>query len=225
MGYRESIPTTDLGIRDWAGNLSSHLSATPQAYFVSTGDATALASNVSDYNTRLTTATHPDTRTKSTIVAKNVSKAALIARCRTLAKQIDANPAITDQQRTDLGIHIRDREPTPAPIPATKPQVSAIPLGGRQIGISLADELTPNSGRKPDTVMGAYLWLALSEPGAPAPAGTDACKFVGMAKRCNHVITQPATAANKVAWIIAQWVNTRGEAGPESPPVSCSIAA
>jgi len=222
MGTRDFMPTRDLDLEAWAGNFSNRITATPTAYGLTAADATLLASFVADYGARLASAINPATRTVVTISAKDISRSALKARIRTLARFINAHPQTTNPQREELGLCLRGRIVGPTPAPATRPNVSVSVLGGLQSGILLSDELAPARRARPPGVRGAYLWGKID---GPAPAGTRECQFLGTASRTRHVITHPPTAIHKTVWIVAQWVNDRGETGPISLPASASVAA
>ena len=222
MSHRGDVPEGNEALQTWANNYSAKITATPTAYGLVAGDATALAALVSDYSTRLASALNPATKTKVTVAAKNTSKAALIARCRQLARIIKANPTVTNAQREELGLHVRDSVPTPVPPPVTHPVVSIDKLGSLQSSLRITDEMTPSSRAKPDGVQGAYLYVKID---GTAPATPDDCKFAGTATRNQHVISFPSGSAGKTFYVLAQWVNHKLEAGPVSSVVSSTIAA
>lgn len=222
MARHDYLPYTDQGVETWSTNFSTKVSAQYATLGITQGDATQLASLKSDYSTRLTTASNPDTKNRVATRYKNIARSALKAKIRILARIIMANPAVSDGTREELGLHVRDLEPTPVPVPATRPTVRVETLGGLQTGLRLADELSPDRTRKADGTSGALLYAKID---GPAPTSIDECKFVGLTTRARHVLNHPPTAINKTVWIIAQWINDKGEAGPPSIPASASIAA
>ena len=222
MSTQSDVPTTDQALFDWSTNFSARITATPTAYGLVAADATALASLVADFTTRRSTATNPPTRTRITIAAKDTSKAALIAKCRSLGRIVKAFPSITPAQLHELGLHVRDREPTPIPPPATHPVVSVDKLGSLQTSLRISDELTPTRRAKPDGVTGANLFVKID--GEP-PDSPDDCKYAGTATRNSHVISFPPGTAGKRFYVLARWVNPRNQPGPVSGVISGTIAA
>lgn len=219
------IPRILAALKDWANNYSTKISAAPQLYGLQVSDATALASLVADFNTRYNTATSPDTQTPVAAEALRTSRAALVAKCRQLARIINADPDTTNEQRTELGLNVRDAEPTPAAIPLTRPIVRIEGAAGVQALLRITDENTPDSRRKPDGYALSAVLVKIAPASEPAPVSADDLNFAGLATRANHVLTIPAGNAGKNLWVMAQWFNERGEGGPFSAPVSSMIAA
>lgn len=222
MPRTDYLPARDQDLLAWSLNASSRITANPVQYGLDAPAAVALAALVADYQTRLASATNPVTRTSVTTSAKEISKKALKAKIRSLMRIVNADPDTTDPLREELGLRPRDVEPSPMPVPPTRPLVTVEPLGGMQIGIRMRDEATPDSRAKPVYGSGAYLWAKV---GDAAPLSLAECSFLGTATRTKHVVTQPPSALNKTCWIIAQWVNDKGETGPTSVPASVSVAA
>jgi len=106
--------------------------------------------------------------------------------------------------------------------PVTRPLVGVGTLGGLRTAIHLTDETTPTRRARPPLNAGAYLWCKLD--GDPPRTVTE-CTFLGTATRARHIVTHPASALNKTVWILAQWVNARGETGPTGNVASASVAA
>jgi len=98
VARRDYLPARDAELLLWVQNYSAKITATPTAYGLTSGDATLLASLTGDFDTRLSVATTPATRTAVSIQAKNTSRTALKARCRILARIITADPDTTDAQ-------------------------------------------------------------------------------------------------------------------------------
>jgi hypothetical protein len=109
------IPANDQDFEAWADNYSTLITANATSYGLSAAIATTLAGKVSAYSTALEAATNPQTRGGSTILAKDTARVDLEAYCRQTARQVQGTMTVTDQQRFDLGLTVRDTEPTPVP--------------------------------------------------------------------------------------------------------------
>src|SRR4051812_40899582 len=96
-----------------AQDFSAKITLTPVAYGLVAADATALATDVTSYETAYQAATNPTTKTEVTVEQKNFAKDALVARMRSYGRRISVNPAVTDAQKIGLGLNIRDTSPTP----------------------------------------------------------------------------------------------------------------
>lgn len=215
-------PQSDQGLNAFAANFDTKITATPTAYGLVAADATAYHALATDYATRLATAVNPATRTKVTVAAKNTSKAALVAKTRTLAKVVNAYPPITNAQRAELGLNLRDSTPTPIPPPATRPIISFDTTGPLVSKLRIADELSPSSRAKPSGAIGCEVWVKI---GGTAPISINDCRYEGLATRNQATVEFPAGSGNQTCYAIGRWINERGQVGPASNVVSATIAA
>jgi hypothetical protein len=216
------LPSRDQDLDTWAGNFDTRITATPTAFGLIVADATAFHALASDFSTKLAAATNPSTRTKVTIQQKDISRAALKLKARTLAKVVNAYPPITNAQRADLGLTVRDGTPSPIPPPATQPVVNIEGSGGGAALLRLADETTPLKKAKPPGVFAALVYTKID---GPAPVVPDDAKFSGVATKTLHTVNLPGGSVGKTLWVLAQWINERGENGPTSVVTSAMIAA
>ncbi len=219
------LPSKDQDLDAWSQNYDSKLTATPGAFGILAADALAYHGLAVDFTARLAASTNPGTRTKVTLQLKDISRAALKAKARSLAKVINAYPPITNAQRAELGLTVRDLVPSPIPAPTTQPVVNIEGSGGGLALLRLADETTPTRRAKPAGVFGALIYTKIGPATDPAPATIDDAKFAGVATRTIHSIGLPGGSAGKTIWVLAQWMNERGEPGPTSVVTSALIAA
>src|SRR5438045_194593 len=145
---RDFLPHKDQDLEAWANNFDTKITATPTAYGLVAGDATAFHGLAQDYTTKLAAAVNPTTRTKVRIPAKNTSRAALKAKARALAKIVNAYGPITNAQRAELGLNVRNPGPTPIPAPATRPVLVFENAGPLETRLHIADELSPSSRKR-----------------------------------------------------------------------------
>lgn len=215
-------PTGDLKLEAFATNADEKITATPTAFGLVAAQATEYHGLCVDFSARLATAINPATRTKGTIAAKNTAKAALLAKTRELLRIISAHPGLTDQQRADLGMKVRDHIPTPQPTPATRPVITVDTAGH----LRLVDETAPTRRARPAYVMGAFLFMKVAaSPTEPPPSKPSEAEFAGLTTRTNHTLSLPEGSVGKTLHVLAQWVNARGEPGPVSLVASTLIAA
>lgn len=215
------LPQTDSGLLAWATNFSTQISAAATTYGLTVEQVAAYSVLVEDYNTALTAATDPSTRGGSTVQAKNLARQALIAESRTLAMAVTNHPGVTDQQRYDLGLTVRDKQPTPVPPPTESPVLEIDSREGTIVTIRLHDGSSTRRG-KPDGVIGASVF---SYVGATAPVDIDDWKFQGNTTKTLVNVEFPVTTTpGTTVWLTAFWYNRRAESGPGCAPVSAIIA-
>jgi len=216
------LPLTDSGMLSWSANFSAKIGALvdPTTVGLTAQQVTDYATLQADYDTKLTAATDPATRGGATIFAKNEAKEALIAESRKLAMIVTNHPGVTDQQRYDYGLTVKDTEPSPVPVPSTSPTIDITGVTGNRISLRLHNGES-TSRAKPVGVKGATVLTYLGET---APTSVSDWTFEGNTTRTIVNIDIPAsvTPGTKV-WITAFWFNTKAESGPATPPVSTNI--
>lgn len=223
------IPNQDEALDSWATNFDTLITATPTAYGLTSGLATAFNSLRTAYTSALATAVSPPTRTKSNVAAKNTAKSALIFNARSLAALVQAHPGITAEQLEDLGLTVRKTTPTPIEAPTTSPIITPLNSNAQKINFRFADEETPSSRAKPFGVAGMELWAKV---GTTPPASIADCEFRGLyTKNTEGPGSRQVSVAfdgadvGKTAYMYAVWYNRRGQVGPSSPLAQMTIAA
>ncbi len=114
------FPTREADILTWSVNFASKIAADPSAYGLSAPQSADYGAKHEVFALAYQTANDPDTRSPSNIVAKNTAKKALSDQARMLARIVRADPAVTAQQKAELGLGTPDPEPTPIPAPARR---------------------------------------------------------------------------------------------------------
>lgn len=218
------LPTRDTALLPWAQNFSARISAAPTTYGFTVPEATSLAGYVTAYNSALATALTPATRTRTTVEAKDLAKAQLVAVIRSFSRRLQANPAVTSLQRTDLGLPIYSNSRTPIPAPSTPPTLNLVASGQLTQLVRIADINEPNKRTKPAGVFAAqvYSWVA-QMPGQTPPADIELWRCEGVAKRGEFSVDYTQADVGKQAFVAAQWFNSRGEYGPVSATVSAVV--
>jgi hypothetical protein len=216
------LPTADSDLLAFAQNFSTKITATPTAYGLIAGDATALAALVTTFSSALATALTPATRTAVTVASKDTARSVLVTELRSLAKRVQATPTVTAAQRTELGLPVHDAVPTPVPAPATTPLVNLMLVGSRTHTIRIVDETTPTKRARPAGAVGAEIF---SFVGATPPADLEGWRYEGQATNSEFIVDYDAADVGKSATIVARWFNRKGQTGPVSNPITGTVAA
>lgn len=214
------LPAKDGALLDWGRNFSQLISQSPVSYGLTILQAESFGSLFSAYEAAYNTAVAPETRTKGSIAAKNTAKNAMKADARNLVSIIQGIPTVTPQMKIDLGVSVRDTEPTPILPPTVAPEIDFMPTGTRTIRIRLHNEKTLNR-RKPDGVKGATLFSYI---GATPPADFSNWKFeASTTKNVLEVEPPPTVSSGTQIWFTAFWFNPRTQSGPAATPVSTIV--
>src|SRR5690349_20052601 len=107
MPKKDFLPSKNAELLAWSANYSALLTSEAASIGILPAQATAYAALHTAWAALLSTATEPSTRTRGAISAANDKRTELKAMARELARVINAFPAITNQQRIDLGLNPR----------------------------------------------------------------------------------------------------------------------
>jgi hypothetical protein len=222
MSSQDYIPDDDQGLNTFAANFSTLISADPAGYGLLSSDATLYLSKQSTYAEALTAATDPSTRGGSKILAKDIARRDLVNFTRLLVRTIQGTPTVTDQQKYDLGITVRDVSPSPIGTPGFAPTVLVKSVQNTSVDIRLIDAANPTRRGRPTGVDGAAIFSATGA--APPPAGSAGWKFEGNASRMQVKVTFPAdTAPGTRVWLAAYYFNPRKQPGPLSAAAGTNL--
>jgi hypothetical protein len=217
------IPSRESDLVTWSTNFNAKIVAAPTSYGLVAAQATAYTALHNAFVTAYNVANAPLTRSPVNIEAKNTAKSNLIdgsGGIRVLAALVQAYPSITDAQLRELGLTVRDREPSPIPPPRVAPEMDFIPTGTRTIRIRLHNETTLRK-KKPDGVKGATVFYHV---GATAPAElTDWTFHENTTKTVLDVDLPADVAAGSQVWFTAFWFNPRAQSGPAATPQSTFV--
>jgi len=200
------IPAKEASFATWLTNFNALILASPTTYGLSTADAAALDSMTTTYLAAYNLAKAGGTRGPANIAAKDSARANVTTRARQLATLIQANPAITDDQKTTLGITVRKTNKTPVPAPTSSPILTFIAATPLQHTIRFADQNTPASRSKP---FGA---LSLQLTAAVAAGSTQQLLLTKNPVAVNF----QASDAGKLCTYSAKWATRTGLLGPIS---------
>jgi hypothetical protein len=218
---RDFIPSREADIVTWSVNFNTKITATPTAYGLTAAQASAYAAKHTTFVAAHQTARDPDTRSPAAIVGKDVAKTALVAEARKLARIVQAEPSVTPQQKAELGLTVRDVEPTPVPPPSSPPDLDLVSAVVRTVRLRLEHSGSTSRRGKPYGVAGAAVY---SFVGAEPPSKLADWKFEGNTTRTVvQVLFDPEVAPGAKVWITACWFNPRMQNGPASSPLSTHI--
>jgi hypothetical protein len=129
---------------------------------------------------------------------------------RDMKRRYFLEPPLTDADLVGLGLKVPDRNPTPVPIPATRPMFVLRPGDSRQVIVEFKDEGSESKAR-PYGYSGAVIYYAvLSAP----PADQTALTRSLLATRTPYTLEFTEEDRGKVVYIALRWQNGRGEKGP-----------
>ncbi|MDR1644755.1 MAG: hypothetical protein LBS05_02865 [Tannerellaceae bacterium] len=208
---KDYLPYSDKDLSYWVTNFYTKIEVKAQAWAIPTAEVEAVGSAFSQFANFLAEAESPD-RTPVIVAKKNAARKTLTGLIRTMVRFRLNNPILTDADRIDLGLHVRDTTYTPVPVPETRPELDIKVLDVRRLKVAFRDQENEEKGR-PYGVNGAVIvYAVLDEP----PADVTALGRSVLATRTPHTLEFAEGDRGKTVYLAICWQNNKGERGPWS---------
>lgn len=216
------IPAPDGDFNSWVGNFYGYANANLVALGLVPGDLAPVALAIGVWSNAYAGNTSAQAAAEAAATAKVEARKSLESVVRALVNRLQASPVVSDQERQALGITVRDKNPTPIPPPATRPEAAADTSQRLRHVLRFNDETTPTRRAKPAGVAACHIFAKI---GGEPPTDVSECTFVGASSRDKFTVNYAGDDGNKTAHYMVCWVNGKGERGPWSETVSATIAA
>lgn len=215
------IPSSDSLFFNWVKIFAEFIDANFAAIGLTAAQNTALQALIAkwliDYPAHLSA----QATASSLAQKKDSSRSGLENFVRELTALIQANSAVTNEQRAALGITVPKSTKTPSPVPATRPMANVDNKNRLDHTIHFFDEATPNSKAKPEGVKACEIWMKI---GGTPPADASELKYLASDTRSPYIVHFNGEDAGKTAHYWLRWLNTRNEPGPWSETISVTIS-
>ncbi|MEZ6059653.1 MAG: hypothetical protein R3C19_04760 [Planctomycetaceae bacterium] len=217
-----AIPNSEGKFDAFARNFVKQVSENPDEYDLSSEKIATLQKQLTEWDTTYAAAEEARDAAKAATVQKDEARAALEESIRSAARRIQADDDVSNAAREKAGLPVHKTTRTPVPPPRTSPVGSVISTDVLEHTLSYSDQGTPDRRARPYGIQGCEIFVSVSDA---APADPDEYAFVTLSTRTPERITFPSADGNRTAHYLLRWVNTKGEYGPWSNPVSATIPA
>ena len=224
MAKHDYIPERDAEFLSWSQTFMSNLLGNLEYLGLEAADVNSVDALFVSFQSFYYAHTSAQNAATAAREIKNSSRQEAERAIRSLVRQLQVNPNVTDNMRAMLGITVPDRNPS-----INTTGVDTRPLGKVDTSqrlrhaISFTDEATPTSRAKPDGVMGCEVWVKVLPTGEAAPSDPSELTFLALDTASPYVAEYPGAEAGKTAHYLLRWVKTNGEKGPWSETVSATI--
>jgi hypothetical protein len=212
-----AVPQTDAKLAEYSTNFQTRGTATPLVFSLTALQMTQYTTLHDAFISANNACKAEGARSKALCMAKDDAKVALLAYARELYGIIQASPTVTNENKTLIGVTVRDTVPSNDPPPALSPLVSNVSVTGSVGRYKIADRAFPNTRRKPANAIGATIMSATGP--TPPPAGSTGWKVEGQTGRNTFLVDFGDVAPGTPCWVTAVWYNRRGEYSPACPAV------
>ena len=206
------VPAADSSFDEWQKPLVVNLKANAVQWGIPARSITDIEAEQAEFETRYAAAENPATRTKAAVTTKTDARKKFESTLRTAIKAyITYNPAVTDEDRINMGLPVHKTTRTAVGVPTTYPECT-VETALRQIIIHFRDAGKDRKA-KPAGVSGALIrWDILDAP------PTKSVELLNSALDTASPYTLRFTEnqrGSRVYFALA-WQNTKGELGPWS---------
>jgi hypothetical protein len=203
----------------WINNFLTYLNLNLNRFGITEDDTMELNASITGFITANTKAEAPNAGKADRL--DRAEKAVAVS--KTIRDFVNTflrfNRAVTDDDRVQLGLNVPDVKPTPAPVPATYPDVDPDSSVIMRITLHYRDKGS-SSRAKPAGVHGAEIrWAILDAP----PAETDDLLHFDFSTHTPHTFEFKESERGKTVYFRLCWENTRGQKGPWSEIISAII--
>ena len=203
------------------GKFAPYVNTNFAALGLTSADNTALQAGTVAWGYSWVAYGNADTAMKAATVDKNAKRAAVEPIVREIAQKVQANPAVTDVQKTALGLPVYKTTKTAVGAPTTLPVVTRIDSSTRCIlRLFYADAATPASKAKPAGVQSCEI---REQIGGTAPTDPEAMDFLAIETRTPYRADYEAGDIGKTVYFAFRWLSTRGEPGPWSQIYNATV--
>jgi hypothetical protein len=218
-----AFPTKDSELVNYSTNWNTRISSSATDYGLTNTQATQYGTLhtawISAYDA-LAAAREAGTRSEALTSSKTSAKRNLLAFGRTLYKVVQSAPSVSNEKKIELGVHVRDTIPTPAPPPGTAPVLSVVSVTGRRARVKLKSAIGDRKGRPLGTI-GAQIYSCVSDD---VPTAGTQWHFEGATgKNLVDVVFPDSVANGATVWFTAVWFNGSKQTGPNAAPVSTNL--
>lgn len=206
------LPPQDALFLLWLANFSSVAAASPVIYGLNGGQVTAIQTADIDFAAAYTLAIDPGTRTPTTVAAKDTARTNAEAVVRPICVTISRSAAISNGDKTSIGVTVPTVVPTPVPAPVTAPVIALSSAVVGLLNLFFRDSTSPTVRAKPSGVKGCELWASVGTVPAVSP---QQCSFMGMFTK-TPLQLPTGLVGGKVVTVFARWANGSGPGGVAS---------
>lgn len=219
------LPAPDAAFDAWATNFATLITAVPATYGLVAGDAVAINAVVTPWHAAYIAAINPVTRTSVTIAAKDAARTAAEPVLRGYATTISRNPAVSNDDKTAVGVNLPNSARTPVPPPVTQPALTLDGVNHNTQQLSYRDTTTPTTKAKPPGAIGLELRQTIAVGPAVDP---NAATPYGVITKSPVVIGTSNGDVGKIATYWGRWTTRSGpgglaQVGPWSAPLSVAV--
>lgn len=215
------IPRSDSKFNEWQSKLMEEVSINETKWKVIAEVIEKIVPLQKRWESCYSAASNVHNRTEADVTAKNEARKGYEKELRMFIKgSLAYNPLVTDTDRNRMGLTVSTGSRTAAPAPVTAPVGEVDFSVHLRHNIHFRDSHAPGRA-KPPKVYGCEIW---SKTGGDEPVNVQELTFLAVDTKSPFTVEYRGDQRGQTVWYWLRWINTRGDRGPWSAPVSAVIA-
>ena len=224
MPGHDYLPQSIAELLAWLKAFVAWMVAHGAAHGFTNAEITELQTKVSAFEAAIEDCDAKENAYHASVQAKKHSGAEAVALTRADVKRLQADPTMTDADRADADITVRDAEPTPLSPDYVRELGRPSALGDWSMPMQLTlhwgyHPHNEHENAKPEHIYGVHIQYHIGG----VPSNPDDWKDLDNDTRSPYIhqphLTEPTTIAYRVCWL-----DNNLKKGPYSDPVVCTIS-
>lgn len=216
------LPQTLQGFLTWATNFDAVISATPTAYGLSAGDATAFNALYNQFAADLAASTTPATRTPVSVAVTQISFTDARAKAQQLVQKYQASGLADASKSATLGVTDRDGTKTPIAAPTAIPDLGIEKIEPQSVTLRIK-ELGALLNALPVNCVGYEVWASVGLTNPPnSPTGMTFVK--NGSRRFTSLNFLTGDIGKNVSFAV-RYRTAKNLVGPWSSIITCTVSA
>jgi len=210
MRRKDYIPLRDDDFFNFQGNLVNKVVANKVVWGIPDPAVNILTGHRSVFEPLYTTAQNKTIRNRSDVLAHRSERKSYEKQIRIFVKSyLMFNPLVTDEKRMEMGLTIRDTEPSPHPAITDVPIVGLKGLGGGDIEVRCRTTTDQTrTSMHPDANVVDYRYIMVESGGVP-PSDPEDCPRADSQPKAKFVLRAGAKNSGKRFYGFFRWLNNR----------------
>lgn len=216
------IPTSEANFNTWVRHFEKQINEHPEEYRLSDERVAELHEWTEKWTEHYDQAVAARDASKAASRTKDETREKLTSVVRSVSRLIQANDRVSDAAREDAGLPVHKSSRTPVRVPTSSPVGYVMATEQLEHTLMYSDSSTPTRRARPSGVTCCEIFIHI---GKDTPQDPDAYRLHSISTRSPDRISFKAEDAGKMASYLVRWVNTKGEVGPWSRPISAIVPA
>ena len=219
-----AIPKNDALLVPYANNWNERIGPSPLTFALTQVQADALGEISAPYLAAvamLDAQRGAGMRSKSQTLARDATRDAMLVTLRELYGIVQSSNAVSDADKTLLGVTPRSDTRRPTPPITVRPMTTIVGNTARTVKVGVFDPTSKSKRAKAPFAVSA---LVYSYVGETYPSDPTLWQLCGVATQYAFETTfADAVPSGATVWIMAAWLGSKGDTSPTSLPVSVTL--